>query len=87
MPFEIPESWVWTTIGEIASSILYGVSESSKDNGKYKLLRITDIQNNKVNWDTVPFTDFDDNKAKSYLLQNGDILFARTGALKRYNRR
>ena len=80
MPFEIPESWEWTTIGEIASSILYGVSESSKDNGKYKLLRITDIQNNKVNWDTVPFTDFDDNKAKSYLLQNGDILFARTGA-------
>ncbi len=80
MPFEIPESWEWTTLGEIASSILYGVSESSKDNGKYKLLRITDIQNNKVNWDTVPFTDFDDNKAKSYLLQNGDILFARTGA-------
>ena len=80
LPFEIPENWVWTTIGEIASSILYGVSESSKDNGKYKLLRITDIQNNKVNWDTVPFTDFDDNKAKSYLLQNGDILFARTGA-------
>jgi type I restriction enzyme S subunit len=80
VPFEIPESWEWTTIGEIASSILYGVSESSKDNGKYKLLRITDIQNNKVNWDNVPFTDFDDNKAKSYLLQNGDILFARTGA-------
>ena len=80
MPFEVPESWVWTTIGEIASSILYGVSESAKETGQYKLLRITDIQNNKVNWKTVPFTDYDNNKAQAYLLNDGDILFARTGA-------
>jgi type I restriction enzyme S subunit len=46
VPFEVPESWEWTTIGEIASSILYGVSESAKEKGTYKLLRITDIQNN-----------------------------------------
>ena len=80
VPFEVPESWEWTTIGEIASSILYGVSESAKENGQYKLLRITDIQNNKVNWETVPFTDYDKNKAQAYLLNDGDILFARTGA-------
>jgi len=79
-PFEIPESWEWTDVGEIASSILYGVSESAKEKGKYKLLRITDIQDNKVNWESVPFTDFDDNKVQAYLLQDGDILFARTGA-------
>ena len=80
VPFEVPEGWVWTTIGEIASSILYGVSESAKETGQYKLLRITDIQNNKVNWETVPFTDYDNNKAQAYLLNDGDILFARTGA-------
>ena len=43
-------------------------------------MRITDIQNNQVDWETVPFTDFDDNKVSSYILCNGDILFARTGA-------
>ena len=80
VPFEIPESWEWTFIGEIASSILYGVSESAKESGNYKLLRITDIQNNKVNWETVPLTNYDENKAQPYLLQDGDILFARTGA-------
>ena len=80
VPFEVPKSWEWTTIGEIASSILYGVSESAKEIGQYKLLRITDIQNNKVNWETVPFTDYDKNKAPAYLLTDGDILFARTGA-------
>ena len=43
-------------------------------------MRITDIQNNQVDWDTVPFTNFDANKVSSYILCNGDILFARTGA-------
>ena len=80
MPFEVPEGWVWTTVNDIAKSILYGVSESAKSEGKYKLLRITDIQNNQVDWDNVPFTDFNENKVSSYILHDGDIVFARTGA-------
>ena len=80
MPFEVPESWVWATVNDISKSILYGVSESAKSEGKYKLLRITDIQDNQVDWGTVPFTDFDENKVSSYILHDGDIVFARTGA-------
>ena len=80
VPFEVPSSWVWTTVGEISQSILYGVSESAKSRGTYRLLRITDIQDNTVNWNTVPFTDYEDEKAEAYLLKDGDILFARTGA-------
>ena len=80
VPFEIPENWVWTTVNDISKSILYGVSESAKTKGKYKLLRITDIQDNRVDWDSVPFTDIDDDKVSSYLLHDGDIVFARTGA-------
>lgn len=80
VPFEVPSSWVWTTVGEISQSILYGVSESAKSQGTYRLLRITDIQDNTVNWNTVPFTDYEDEKAEAYLLKEGDILFARTGA-------
>ena len=80
MPFEVPSSWVWTNVGEISQSILYGVSKSAKSRGTYRLLRITDIQDNTVNWNTVPFTDYEDEKAEAYLLQDGDILFARTGA-------
>lgn len=79
-PFDVPEGWVWTRVGEISKSILYGVSESAKTSGSYKLLRITDIQDNIVNWDSVPFTDYDKAKAETYLLKDGDILFARTGA-------
>ena len=47
-PYELPKGWEWTTVGEISQSILYGVSESAKSHGAYKLLRITDIQNNFV---------------------------------------
>lgn len=80
VPFEVPKGWVWTEIAEIASSINYGVSESAKTSGKYRLLRITDIQDGKVSWESVPFTDYPEEKAKSFELSDGDILFARTGA-------
>ena len=79
-PFELPKGWVWTTVGEISKSILYGVSEPAKSKGEYKLLRITDIKNNAVDWNTVPYTDYDEHKANAYLISDGDILFARTGA-------
>ena len=78
-PFEIPDSWKWVRIEHISNSIFYGVSESAKVSGDYKLLRITDIQNNRVNWNNVPFTNYDKTKVSSYLLKKGDILFARTG--------
>lgn len=76
----MPEGWCWTTIEEISKSIFYGISESAKSSGNYKLLRITDIQEGQVDWSKVPFTDFDVKKADQYLLSPGDILFARTGA-------
>ncbi|MCF2564535.1 restriction endonuclease subunit S [Prevotella brevis] len=79
-PFELPKGWEWTTVGEISKSILYGVSESAKSKGEYKLLRITDIKNSAVDWNTVPYTDYDEHKANAYLISDGDILFARTGA-------
>lgn len=44
------------------------------------MLRITDIQNNSVNWNSVPFVQIDEDKAEDYLLYSGNILFARTGA-------
>ena len=79
-PFELPEGWCWTNVSDIAYSILYGVSESAKSEGEYRLLRITDIQDNTVNWSTVPYTNYDESKVSDYLLKDGDILFARTGA-------
>ena len=80
MPFEVPDNWEWVKISDIAISIQYGYTGKAISNGKYKMLRITDIQNNYVDWSSVPFVEIDDDKADNYLLYDGDILFARTGA-------
>ena len=80
LPFNIPENWVWCRFGEITKIIQYGVSKSAKSEGLYRLLRITDIQYNKVIWENVPFTDIKEKEAENFILENGDFLFARTGA-------
>ena len=78
IPFELPEGCEWTRLGCITDVIQYGLSNSAESTGDYRLLRITDIQNGCVNWDTVPFTSADD--PEKYLLHKDDIVFARTGA-------
>lgn len=45
-----------------------------------KFLRITDIQDNKVDWDEVPWCPIDEAGMKQYAVQIGDIMIARTGA-------
>ncbi|HHY0507526.1 TPA: restriction endonuclease subunit S [Vibrio parahaemolyticus] len=78
--FNVPKAWEWTRLGNLSSDIHYGYTASAKpDSEGVRLLRITDIQNDKVNWETVPACDITEDKAKSYLLENDDILIARTG--------
>ncbi len=78
---ELPPGWVWTTVGEISDLIHYGYTESatSEDTGT-KFLRITDIQNNTVDWQSVPFCKIGGKESERYLLSENDLLFARTGA-------
>ena len=79
-PYNVPKGWEWTRLGNLSSDIHYGYTASAKPNSEgVRLLRITDIQNDKVNWGTVPACDITEEKAKSYLLENDDILIARTG--------
>ncbi len=47
--------------------------------GDIKLLRITDIQNNSVCWNNVPFCDISEKELINYKLSLRDILIARTG--------
>ena len=78
IPFDLPEGWAWARLGNLSAAIQYGLSNSAEPQGTYRLLRITDIQDGKVDWNAVPFTTVNDPEA--YLLKTGDIVFARTGA-------
>ena len=72
------EDWTIKYISELCEKPQYGytASASTEQIGPH-LLRITDIQNGSVNWETVPYCDCP--KPEKYLLEKDDILFARTG--------
>ena len=78
-PFDIPESWKWVRWGDLSFSIQYGYNAPAKSSGRIKMVRISDIQNGKVIWETVPFCDINEAEIQTYLLATNDILFARTG--------
>lgn len=74
------EGWTEKRLNEL-SRINYGYTESaSAESIGPKFLRITDIQNNGVNWENVPYCPIEANNFLKYKLADGDIVFARTGA-------
>lgn len=79
-PFVLPQGWTWTRLGEISEHIHYGFTASSNTEiSDVRLLRITDIQDDKVDWGSVPGCEIEVNKIPQYELFNDDILIARTG--------
>lgn len=78
--FELPSGWKWVRLGELSKIIHYGYTASAteKDTG-VRMVRITDIQNEKVNWNSVPFCEIENNSIEKYQLCQDDILIARTG--------
>lgn len=74
-------SWARTQLSELSEAIDYGVTASANfSDGDAKFLRITDIQDNKVDWATVPYCAAPAKKLANAMLRDGDIVFARTGA-------
>jgi len=73
------KGWAVKSVSELCEKPQYGytASAATEQIGPH-LLRITDIQDGSVNWETVPYCDCP--KLQMYLLQKDDILFARTGA-------
>ena len=77
----LPHSWVVCELNEVTSDVSYGyTAKSSERKIGPKMLRITDIQNNRVDWHTVPFCEIPESLKPKYLLHEGDLVFARTGA-------
>ena len=79
IPFDIPDNWKWVRLGEISQFVQYGYSAPAQIKGRIKMVRISDIQDESVCWDKVPYCDIREEEIEQYLLKNNDILFARTG--------
>lgn len=73
------ESWEEKTIGEICSSLKYGTSKKSSDDGEVVVLRMGNLQNGEIDWSNLSYTS-DEEDIKKYLLKSGDVLFNRTNS-------
>jgi len=78
------KKWHKVRLDEVADfQYGYGASAKEKDTGT-KLLRITDIVPDLIDWETVPFCEITEKKIPQYKIEKGDILIARTGATAGY---
>ena len=76
-------AWEQRKLGEVASGFEYGLNAAASDfDGEKKYLRITDIddQTREFRTDDLSSPDINNPIDDRYLLKEGDILFARTGA-------
>ena len=77
------DAWEQRKLSEISDSFEYGLNAAATDyDGKHKYIRITDIDDTTHLFlqDNLTSPDIDFSNADDYLLQEGVILFARTGA-------
>lgn len=74
------QGWVSRRLGDL-SMMNYGYTESAcVDPVGPKFLRITDIHDNHIDWNSVPYCSIATSEIPKYQLIEGDIVFARTGA-------
>ena len=77
--FKPKPHWSEASVGDFCEMPQYGYTESATTEPVGpRFLRITDIQNGRVNWDNVPYCSCPN--PQPYFLKENDILFARTGA-------
>ena len=77
------DAWEQRRLGEVAETLDYGLNAAATDfDGVNKYIRITDIDDESRTFkeDNVTSPDCDIAACENYKLQDGDILFARTGA-------
>jgi len=82
-PWLFPFSWEQRRLGDVCDSFEYGLNAAAKEfDGINKYIRITDIDDSTHVFLTTDITSpaTDISHADRYKLQDGDIVFARTGA-------
>ena len=80
MPFNIPSSWKWVTLPQIACTELGKTLNKSMDKGKLtKYLCSINVYWDKIDLSNVKSTYFSDDEIKKYTLQRGDLLMCEGG--------
>jgi len=76
---ELPEKWNWLKLGESTLGVEYGTSTKSLDNGDVPVIRMGNIQQGRIEWSNLAYTN-DKADISKYRLTKGDVLFNRTNS-------
>lgn len=74
----LPE-WEIQTLEECSQNLKYGTSQKSHLTGSVPVLRMGNLQQGKIDWSNLKYTD-DKSDIEKYDLQKGDLLFNRTNS-------
>lgn len=82
---EIPSDWEFGNLESITVEHKQGYyTKEAYSNIGTKLIRITDLRNQTINYDDMPNLEISVADYEAYKLKSGDFLFARSGAIGRY---
>ena len=84
VPFDIPESWEWVTLKQIAVTALGKTLDKSKNIGEYRpYLCSINVYWTGIDLSTVKQARFDDSELSKYQLNKGDLLICEGGDVGR----
>jgi type I restriction enzyme S subunit len=78
----LPDSWVWSIVGEVTQSLRNGIYKTKDhyNNDGVPCLRMYNIKNGQIKWYDIKHLDLTDDEFKKYQLRYGDVLVNRVNS-------
>ncbi|MGP8320415.1 MAG: restriction endonuclease subunit S [Methanosarcinaceae archaeon] len=78
----VPEGWDVVRLGEVIRGTQYGLSLRGNQQGRYPILRMSNLIDGRVNTSDLQYVDLDEDSFSKFRLNGGDILFNRTNSFE-----
>jgi len=80
-PVTNPHQFLVGEIGDLVSSVNYGTSSKSSENGRFPYLRMNNITfSGEMDFSDLKYIDLSEKEEEKYLVKKGDLLFNRTNS-------
>jgi type I restriction enzyme S subunit len=76
----VPEHWEVAELGGAVTQAQYGLSTRGETHGAYPILRMNNLKNGRVDFESKQYVDLDEQALTKYRLRKGDLLFNRTNS-------
>ena len=77
---KLPVSWEVVQLSDVVLEAQYGLSDQAGSNGRYAILRMTNLVDGYVDSSDMKYLDIDEGIFKKFQVGRGDILFNRTNS-------